>query len=289
MFDFGDISKNEKAIRKTWDEFRNALASADIEINDIEAALNYTFLKVFDDLYEHMNMKMQTVFSNMNLFTLVRSTKLKPEEGVPNYNRMLPDASYITEDNRFSPPGIEWLYLSIGNDWENALSCAKSECRIKKDDRFASCLFKTDIGKADYMLIDLTVADDLSIEYVNDCLEIAGEKYKSKLMKKSIKLGMPVSPSAEDKRKINEAIEMWAFRTYMKLLSEQIFLPLDETDDKKLMYAPFQCLAQYFISKGAKGIIYKSTVYENGRNIVLFDKTYAFPTGKIIVFEPKSK
>ena len=72
----------------------------------------------------------------------------------------------------------------------------------------------------------------------------------------------------------------WITFTYAKLMSENIFLPL-ETDDKELIYAPFQCLAQYFISKGYSGIIYKSTVCNGGKNIVLFDKLLASPTGKI--------
>ena len=69
----------------------------------------------------------------------------------------------------------------------------------------------------------------------------------------------------------------------MKLLSEQIFLPLDNSDDKKLLYAPFQCLAQYFISKGFGGIIYKSTMLPGGKNIVFFDKACADPVGDILI------
>lgn len=73
----------------------------------------------------------------------------------------------------------------------------------------------------------------------------------------------------------------WAIQTYCKLLSEQIFLPVD-TDDKSIVYAPFHTIAQYFISLGFSGIIYKSTVCEGGKNLVLFDKTYAHPHGDII-------
>ena len=52
----------------------------------------------------------------------------------------------------------------------------------------------------------------------------------------------------------------WGVYTYSKLLSEQIFEPLDEKDNKSLMYAPFQTMAQYYISLGYAGIIYGSTV-----------------------------
>ena len=81
------------------------------------------------------------------------------------------------------------------------------------------------------------------------------------------------------------AILDWSLSTYLKLLSEQIFffffLPLEDTDDKELLYAPFQCVAQYFLSKGYAGIKYKSTVCTGPKDIVLFDKTMATPVGTI--------
>lgn len=67
---------------------------------------------------------------------------------------------------------------------------------------------------------------------------------------------------------------------YARLLSKQIFVPV-ETEDKELMYSPFQCMAQYFLSLGYAGIIYSSTVFSEGKNVVLFDKDAATPMGKI--------
>ena len=51
--------------------------------------------------------------------------------------------------------------------------------------------------------------------------------------------------------------------------------------DKELMYSPFQCMAQYFLSLGYEGIVYSSTVFPEGKNVVLFDKEAAIPFGKI--------
>ena len=76
-------------------------------------------------------------------------------------------------------------------------------------------------------------------------------------------------------------ISFWALHTYLKLLSEQIFTPLADADDKSLMYAPFQCMAKYFLNKGYVGIKYKSTVCTGAKDIVLFDKTMATPVGTI--------
>lgn len=68
---------------------------------------------------------------------------------------------------------------------------------------------------------------------------------------------------------------------YSKLLSEQIFKPLNDCDDRSIMYAPFQTMAQYYVSLGFSGIIYESTVSRSGRNIVMFNKNVAHPTGEI--------
>lgn len=53
------------------------------------------------------------------------------------------------------------------------------------------------------------------------------------------------------------------------------------TENKSIMYAPFQCMAQYFLSKGYCGIVYSSTVFPSGKNVVLFDKMAAYPCGMI--------
>ena len=49
FFDFGNIKNNERTIRKTWDEFRDALAMGNFSYDDIEKAKKCTFLKVYHD------------------------------------------------------------------------------------------------------------------------------------------------------------------------------------------------------------------------------------------------
>ncbi|MCC8160971.1 MAG: RES family NAD+ phosphorylase [Oscillospiraceae bacterium] len=58
-------------------------------------------------------------------------------------------------------------------------------------------------------------------------------------------------------------------------------MPFDSSGNKSITYAPFQTMAQYYISLGYAGIIYGSTVCANGKNIVLFDKQMAYPVGVI--------
>lgn len=45
FFDFGNIKNNERRIRKTWDEFRDALAMGNFSYDDIEKAKNARFLR----------------------------------------------------------------------------------------------------------------------------------------------------------------------------------------------------------------------------------------------------
>lgn len=51
IFDFSGIEKSEKTIRKTWSEFRDALAKGIFTYNEVEKAKRCTFLKVYDDLF----------------------------------------------------------------------------------------------------------------------------------------------------------------------------------------------------------------------------------------------
>lgn len=84
-----------------------------------------------------------------------------------------------------------------------------------------------------------------------------------------------------NKKEFEELFTRWGIYTYTKLLSEQIFEPLAVCDNKAIVYAPFQTMAQYYISLGYSGIVYGSTVCPVGKNIVLFDKHMAYPVGTI--------
>ena len=72
FFDFGNIKNNERTIRKTWDEFRDALAMENFSYDDIEKAKKCTFLKVYNDLfYDNFGIKHSTLKLNVLDGTLV--------------------------------------------------------------------------------------------------------------------------------------------------------------------------------------------------------------------------
>ena len=110
------------------------------------------------------------------------------------------------------------------------------------------------------------------------------EEYGQIQVKKNInkiKKSRIVPKQIVDVGEFQQLFTRWFVYKYAKLLSEQIFVPLEISDNRTVAYAPFQTMAQYYISLGYSGIIYGSTVCEKGKNIVLFDKQMAFPVGKI--------
>lgn len=266
-------------MRRTWSEFRDALANGEITYDDVDRAKQLTFLRVYDDLF-CQNGGIQLVTKKLIDYTALnagRGSILDEKESI-NYERFIPKKEYIKSENRFSPAGVEWLYLAIGNAEDNAINCSMKECRARSGDRFGFCSFSID-GHHDAKIVDLTAACGLSYEQLNQKLENYGQKQVQKGLKIAKAIGF-VPNTRINKAEFAELLTEWAVYTYTKMLSKQIFIPLD-TDNKKLEYTPFQTLAQYFISLGYKGIAYSSTVYEDGKNIVLFDKSMAIPCGII--------
>lgn len=183
IFDFSGIENSEQTIRKTWNEFRDCLANELFTYNEVEKAKKQTFLKVYDDLFhKHSGIDHKTIaVKDLKGKLIGRGTILKNDE-VPNYERFIPKEEYIKEDNRFSPPGVEWLYLAIGND-DDIHECAQAECRVEKGNRFGFCHFHLDAQYDEHKLVDLTIADNVSYAELNAVLEEYGQAQVKKVLK----------------------------------------------------------------------------------------------------------
>lgn len=281
LLDFSGIGNSKVAINRTWEDFRAALKNKEFNYDDIEKAKTITFLKVLNDLfYEHNGITL--VSKNISDITakMGRGTILDPTE-IVNYNRFMPKKQFITSANRFSPKGIEWLYLAFDNV-ASATETAKSEIRISKGQRFGFCYFDFTDKAHRHKIIDLTIADEYDYDDFNEALEayvqlkLEKEKQKALLLRR-----LPKKKDIINRAEFEQVLIKWSVYTYCKLLAEEIFVPLD-TDDRDLAYAPFQTMANYFLTMGYSGIIYKSTVQTGGKNIVIFDKQLAHPSGEII-------
>lgn len=275
LFDF-DAPKEKDVIFNTWQEFQKALANKEFSYDETDKALNSTFLKVFDDLLNSRCEEMETTIGEIsNNWKLRRGAKVASAAEV-NLERFIPKACFINEDNRFSPRGVEWLYLAMSPNAHDAEVCTKKECRAQDRDGFAICEFEMNSNWNDKKVINLTNTPEKTYEQINYILQQQGKKLKNKKMSRGVRNGMHILLTQE-KQEMEENIKTWGISTYRKLLSEEIFVELKNIADKELKYAPFQCLAKYIESKGYVGIVYKSTVYPKAKDIVLFDKDIAIP------------
>lgn len=251
-------------IQNDWTELREALRSKQLYYDETEKALQYNFLKVFNSHLELSGCQKEVnkTFMQLRDFTLVRAAILRSGE-TATLNRFIPDRQYINSSNRFSPEGIEWLYLAIGTDEAAVVETTKAEICAAAGDRFSYCPFKLSDSINYRKVIDLTVADNRTYEQLDELVDTTIHKL-----------------SCRTKSAVKKDLEKLLIDTYCKLLSDYIFEPV-ESVDSDVMYAPFQTMAQYFKKKGYIGIIYKSTRYSGGKNLVLFDKNYAQPIGPI--------
>ena len=181
IFNFSDIENSEKTIRKTWNEFRDCLAKELFSYKEVDKAKEQIFLKVYDDLFHrHSGIDHKTIaIKDLKHEIIGRGAILRDDE-IPNYDRFLPKEEFIKEDNRFSPPGVEWLYLAIGDD-NGIHDCAQLECRAKSGNRFGFCHFQFDTKYDDYKLVDLTISDDISYAELNASLEEYGQAQVKKV------------------------------------------------------------------------------------------------------------
>lgn len=277
-FDFSGIEKSEQTVQIIWAEFREALALGKLSYDDIESAKAQIFLKTYDDLFRnHLGiLKITKKVRELKGIELGRGSILEPKE-ILTQDRLIPKKEFIKKDNRFSPPGVEWLYLSMGSD-DVIHECSEKECKASKNQRFGFSHFLFDSKYDNSKIVDLSIVDSISYKEINQELE----NYAQKEYKKGLRVAKALGFIPGINRiEFTEQFKMWSVKTYTKLLSEQIFVPLDVKDNPHVMYAPFQCIAQYFMSLGYDGIIYGSTVCEKGKNIVLFDKKMASPIGDL--------
>lgn len=98
IFDFSGIEKSEKSIKKTWQEFRDALSKGDFSFDDIASAKKNTFLRVYDDLFnKNAGIEYNTVLiSEIEKYCVGRGTILGEDEN-PDFERFIPKTEFIKE------------------------------------------------------------------------------------------------------------------------------------------------------------------------------------------------
>ena len=264
------------SIRKKWELLRQDLIKNKYKYGDPVSAKNSKFLSEFDEVFnkedgrQFLEVSLNTVFIDA---IVLRGAVLKPDDPHPKGDRFIPYAKFITEENRFSPVSVEWLYLALGypNDElgrKRAIICSQKECRANVGDRYGICRFGLKLPET--KVIDLTIGENWTPETQRIELRELVSEYRRD--------GKVMDPEEMMNTLVCRRNRLY---TYAKFLSEALFVPV-ENCDKHMAYIPFHYIAQYFRSFGYQGIIYKSTVCKGGKNMVLFNKEIANPLDSTI-------
>ena len=262
--------------RAQWEKFREDLGKGKFKFNDTNEAMKYPFLKLLN-MFIQLKMNREITLEEIKkYYILCRATKINKDEDIDkiSYDRFLPKEEYIQNHNRFSPKGVEYLYLACDLNfyvyYTTVEKISIKEIRAKNKDIVGLCKFEINensIGDND-KIIDLSFVDSKSFQdIINEYSQDVKKRILKYLEKESI------SDKIFDGVFIRPVSEI-----YFKILSSELFKPI-ENCEKKNQYAPFHCMAYYFNELGYVGIKYKSTVWngETGSNIVLFNKNKAIP------------
>lgn len=281
--------------REAWEEFRKALGQNIISYKDLEKAKEFTFLQGFDGVlqYKENNDDLHEKFNTLYFYySFCRATRKGDNESIADmkYERFLPKEEFIKEDNRFSPKGIEYLYLACKTrfgrekNYKYIEDVALKEVRAEAGNIYGICKFKIpeSVADTDKKVINLTIADNKTFKKIEtEFCEKADNYLYSNFNEFISKRGKVDKGEVENYS--HKVSRRFCLDIYLKILSSELFKPVENAKSKEFEYAPFHCMAYYFKKLGFDGIIYKSTVCSNGygKDIVLFDKDLAKPFGDI--------
>lgn len=258
------------------------------------------FLEVFDEIHENCISKYESIFVK-RLGELKNLYRAQRGKHFGNYDRMIPKEEYVKNKNRWNPEGVAFIYLGFDEEikqYDEVINFIEKTCfeelRLKEDEYVSVCKFKP--VKIDSKIINLCYED---ISY--DEIDYKSEEFMNKITKvkvneiltnKRYQEKIRTSQNKEEiikkiiKKEINEKqirliiskeTEIYLGNLIMKSIDEAVFLPVDIEEDPELKaYIPFHYLADYLISKGYSGILYRSTrmnkIGLKGKNLVLFNK-----------------
>lgn len=292
FFKDGYRRKLQKDILDDWSN----IGKRDIDLNN-----NGNFLEMFDDFHQNCIIKNESIFIK-TLGELKNLYRAQRGEHFDDYERMIPKPEYVKNKNRWNPEGVAFIYLGyddkirkFSRDINHIEKTCFEELRLKENEHVSTCKFKPLEKNA--KIINL-IYEDTSYNKIED----KPEKFMSDLVNSQIgKINDNLKDQIEiidnifndedivieiiknelDREEISSILrketEVFLGSLIMKLIDEAIFLPIDDVKDPEFKaYVPFHYLANYLISKGYSGILYRSTrmnkIGLKGKNLVLFNK-----------------
>lgn len=260
-----DFESNVQFMTEQWINLKQDLHNDVIQYDDLGKLISkYMFFNRFDNVFKETS----KIFE-VNLSDIKHMYRGVSEEIALNYyERMIPKIEFAKGHNRMNPPGKAFLYVGVlgkdkGKD-ENTIKkhvvkTVLKEIRATDNSIATICKFKINDSAKNKKVIN--ICGDSSIPKSD--AELSDYLYKH------VVKGFTV-----DKEKLSYILTNVYFNMFS---SDQIFKPVNtnEQEVKKYEYAPFHAIANYISEQGYAGLIFRSTVHQNGANLVLFDPSDA--------------
>jgi len=259
-----DYTSNLEILKSQWNEGIKYLENSNLKYNEISKLKK---IELFDRMFQVIdNCKELLITDTKNITYIYRAASGKWD----SIDRFIPKWEYASE-NRMN--GSDKLYYYFGITYKkyshDAIKCCLKEIRLKEDEA-TICNFNL---KDNLKIIDLTrlispPRSDIDIEpFFRECIKKIGDT----------KLG----------------IEFALSKIYFSMFSSSgAFTPIDkdaysENEIIKL-YKPFWTLTEYLESLNFDGLIFNSSVYEDGKCLVIFNLNNAEAISSSISYVNKS-
>ncbi|PID03768.1 hypothetical protein CSV67_03770 [Sporosarcina sp. P2] len=252
-----DFDSNVQLMTEQWISLKEDLHNGVVEYDDLNRLINdYIFFEVFDNFF-----KVTCKLFEVNLSDIKHMYRGVSEDiDLDNYERMVPKIEFAKGNNRMNPPGKAFLYAGISGKDENitkkhSVKTVLKEIRATENSVATICKFKINESAKNKKVIN--ICGDSSIP--NSEAGLIEYIYKH-----------AVNGFSVDKEKLSYILANVYFNMFA---NDQIFKPINsnEQEVKKYEYAPFHALANYMNEQGYAGMIFRSTVHQNGTNLVLFE------------------
>lgn len=250
---------------KEWHKLKKALINGDTDGLSLEEIVyNYPFPNNFHQVINETGKLFELESNEMG--PILRARDFEVDFNKPYI--MVTTEDFAKYHNRMNPPGRAFNYFGVlpinkGPREDVAkiliLNTIKAEIRVKNGQTLTLCRFK--MAKS-LKIFNMYPHEEVSTDFFVfiKSLETKNASFKGNFKTREMKQKLYLN-------------EMFAKYFFNLMNSEEIFKPVDFIEEEKRAkeYAPFQFLASYIESLGYEGIKYKSTVNENGANLVIFE------------------
>lgn len=232
---------------RQWKVFRRNLLNGRLHYTNLDDLMEVAFMRQFNDMFQHERQNLEVRLSKVKYLYRAASG------GEYTYDRLIPNPQYANL-NRMNPQGELFLYLGYDDK------------RRRYNDQFSfaeqTCLYEIRAANGDIIsMCEFSITEEARRKKVINLVQGINKSYDDLIFDLAI---------AEMRRNPVQYSRVLG-RIYLKMIADEIFVPIENGQNRGHEYAPFHAFAHYFRAQGYAGIIYKSTVLDGGKNLVLFN------------------